>query len=360
MENLKKNLHLVVFGSGVLVGIILLLAGMYIRGGKEDSLVAAQTGLPKPANVATKGTLDRATKRASEFSGTLNEATSALENGRSVNFNSDYNTYSSGSEFFTKEANAKLRELKGRFKDMEQPQPMPKLLENYSYTSSGTAVDTFDQLEKDMASPPNDKIRDYQRRLRILDELATTCERLLAAKVGTAFGVKLISIKFDEFGPWNANLPDAPWMAMGFQVLMECAPDFAVLLASELTNPTELTMSEDKKGHNRRGFPIFLEMMQSEMKERLPEVRFDIGNPEKAEVAGKVNDMAGKDDPKITVPDDPKQLDPATGEGKKLVDTVDGILNVKDQIALPVRVGFRLRAASFNKNWKVVAVPAEE
>ncbi|MCA8918083.1 MAG: hypothetical protein KDB68_01405 [Planctomycetes bacterium] len=361
MDNLKKNLHFVVFGGGVLLGIILLFVGITVRGGKEESLSTAQANLAKYSSVKSKGTLERATKRASGFGGTLEEAENALSKGKSVAFNSDYTTHPSGGAFYSAEANAKLNELKARFAAMEKPQPMPKLLEHYSFVQTGNSGSSafWTQLEKDMSSPPNEKIRHYQMRLRIMDEFATTCERLLETGAEGALGVALISMKFDEYSPSGNSPLDSPWMNMPFQVVMESAPSFAVLLSNELVNPTKRSLGKTADGKERIGFPIFLDMLQTEMKERPLLVRFDIGNDEKAEVAKKVNEELGAGE-KINVPSDPKALDPKEGEGKKLVEEATKILNESDVIELPVRVGMRLRAGSFNKDWKVVAAPPEE
>ncbi|MCA8910992.1 MAG: hypothetical protein KDB82_04770 [Planctomycetes bacterium] len=368
MDNLKKNLHFVVFGAGALIGIILLVAGIVVRGGKEDSLAAAQTGLAKyekPGGVKSSGTLERDTKLAKQFGGTLEAAESALLSGRGVNFVSDFTSHNSGGEFWTNEAGAKLSELRARFANLEKPLKMPELLSEYSFTKSGGSGATFwDQLEKEMASPSKEKIRDYQMRLRVLDELATTCERLMESGADGRFGVTLLNVKFEDFAPPENTLAEAPWIVMPVGILMECAPDFAVLLASELANPTERSLGPTKKKeetdkpHQRRAFPIFVDMMQAEMKERLPEVRYDVSNEEKADLAKKVNEMVKPED-RINVPDDPKKLDPENGEGKKLVEKAGEILNEKDVIALPARVGIQFKAAAFNKDWKVVAVPAD-
>lgn len=361
MDNLKKNLHFVVFGSGVLLGIILLFVGITVRGGKEESLTTAKANLAKYNSVKTKGALERATERASSFGGTLEEADSALTKGKAVAFNSDYRTHSSGGAFYSAEANAKLNELRGRFAAIEKPQPMPKLLSDYAFVQSGNSGSGafWTQLEKDMSSPPAEKILHYQMRLRIMHEFITTCERLLETGAEGQLGVALISMKFDEYAPSGNSPLDSPWMNMPFQVVMESAPSFAVLLSNELANPTKRSLGKTEGGNERMGFPIFLDMLQTEMKERPLLVRFDVSNDEKKAVADKVNEKLGAGE-KINVPSDPKALDPNEGEGKKLVEAATEILNETDVIELPVRVGMRLRAGSFNKDWKVVAAPPEE
>lgn len=350
MDNLKKNLHFVVFGVGILLGVVFLLVGIMIRGGTEEELSTAQINLAKWTVVPTKGTLDQATERSNRFGDSLKDAETKLTSGPGVAFTSGFTTYGSGSEFYTSEARPSLQKLKDRFAAMAKPVPMPSLMEGWALVRSGSDKEQiWDRLEGEMTSPAPDKIREMQMRLRILQELAATCERLLASGAGETFGVKLLEVNFDSFGVTGGGEADSPWLSMPFTVKLECSPSFAVVLADELVNPTTRTMSG--QGENaRRGFPILLDMLQTEMTERPPEIRLDVGNEDKAEVARKLNEK-GKG---IIVPPDPTELDPEIGEGKKLVEAATEDLNENDRIVLPVRAGLKLRAAAFNKNWRAV------
>lgn len=356
MDNLKKNLHFVVFGAGVLLGIILLVAGIMVRGGTEDKLAEAQTGLAGKTKVATRGTLEEATARSERFGSSLQDAESKLR-GIGSAFDAGYLSHQTGGEFYSAEARPTLQRLRQRFAALSRPNPMPALLEGWEVSRSGAErvqEQAWEQLEREMTSPSNDKIREMQMRLRILDEVATTCEKLVETGIGDDFGFKLTEIRFEAYGVaaigTYTNESDSPWLAMPFSLKFECSPSFAVALVDELVNPTSRTMSATADKNQRKGFPMLLDMMQTEMTERPPVVRYDISNDDKAAVANKLNEKGAG----ITLPSDPKELDPAEGEGKKLVEAASKDLNQDDRLALPVRVGLKMRAATFNKNWRAV------
>lgn len=356
MDNLKKNLHFVVFGVGVLLGIILLGVGIMWRGGTEEALASAQADLAAKTKVASRGTLDEATARSERFGSSLQEADARLRNTGGA-FESSYDSHQSGGEFYSAEARPALQRLKNRFAAMNRNNPMPALLDGWEVTRTGAERvqdQAWEQLEREMLSPSNDKIREMQMRLRVLEELATTCEKLIETGIGGDFGVKLTEFRFEAYGVAAigayTNETDSPWYAMPVSLKLECSPSFAVALVDELVNPTSRTMTPTADKNQRKGFPILLDMMQTEMVERPPVVRYDINNDDKEAAARKLNDKGAG----ITLPNDPKKLDPAEGEGKKLVEAADKDLNQEDRVALPVRVGLKLRAATFNKNWRAV------
>lgn len=355
MENLKKNLHFVVFGAGVLLGVILLVAGITVRGGTESKLDGAQAKLKANTKVPTRGTLKQATERSNKFEGSLKDAESTLSKGAGVSFASNYKTYNAGRAFYTNEADGELRDLKARYQAMEKPLALPKLLVGWEYSTSSKESDFWSPLEREMASPPTDKIRDYQMALRIMGEVATTCERLLATGADGRFGVKLLNMKFDDaYGPSGSSVPDSPWLVKPFSVRLECSPAFAVALLSELVNPSERTLDATAAGKKRAGFPMFVDLMQIEQMARPMVLRFDVSNDEKAAVAKAVNDTL-PDGQKIAVPSDPKKMGPKdNGAGQKMVEEIRKALTETDPVTLPVRVGIKLKAAAFNKDWRVV------
>ena len=352
MDNLKKNLHFVVFGAGVLVGIIFVAVAFVWRGGTETALTEAQTKLAPQSPVASQGALDKATARSDRFGASLSDAESALTN-KGVAFANNYEKSETGGEFFTNEANLGLRRLQERFDAMQTPTPMPAQLKGWQFVKSGSDKDTFWKgQEGEMASPPKEKIREMQMRLRIMRELAATCEKLIAAGADGGYGMKLVGIKFDPYAPLGSNESDAPWMGMPYQVTIECTPAFATQLVEELTNPTKLTVSDakDEGPEKRMGFPQMLEMLQAEMAARPSEQRWHIDTDMKADVAKTANARGAG----IVIPPDPKQLDENEGEGKKLVEAVSEDLNQNDRVTLPVTVGLKLRALAFNTKWKAV------
>ncbi|MCB9894670.1 MAG: hypothetical protein H6839_09485 [Planctomycetes bacterium] len=351
MDNLKKNLHFVVFGAGVLLGIIFVVVGFMYRSGVEQSLTDAEQKLNPKGPVDSQGTLEDATDRFKRFGKSLTDAESALKGG-GQSFTSGFDKRDSGLEFYSEEANMGLKRLQERFDAMVKIPPMPDLVAGWQFQRPGADRDTFwSGQQNEMANPPKERIREMQMRLRVLRELATTCERLIAAGADGGYGVKLQNVKFDAYAPIASNEADSPWMGLPCQIFLECLPSFATLLTSELANPTALTMGKAADGGDGRiGFPVLLEMMQAEMTARPAAIRYDISNQDKAAVARKMNDKGAG----IVLPPDPKDLDPNDGEGRKLVDAVDKNLNEDDRVVLPVAVALKVRAAAFNTNWKAV------
>ncbi|MCA8915274.1 MAG: hypothetical protein KDB90_07670 [Planctomycetes bacterium] len=356
MDNLKKNLHFVVFGAGVLLGIVFVAVGFMYRSGVEDSLTSAQQTLNPKAPIASQGTLDRAKARSDRFGQSLADAESALKAG-GQSFASGYDKRDTGLEFYSEEANLGLKRLQERFEAMQKQSTMPDLISGWQFAKPGADRDTFwSGQQSEMANPPKEKIREMQMRLRILGEIATTCEKLIAAGADGGYGVKLQSVKFDVYGPIGSNEADSPWMGMPFQVFADCLPSFATLLASELVNPTALTMGKATDGGaERAGFPCLLEMLQAEMTARPAEIRLDISSDMKGDMARKMNEKGAG----IIIPPEPKDLDPNETEGRKLADAVKQNLNEDDRVVLPMSFALKMRAVAFNSNWKAVKVEEE-
>ena len=364
MDNLKKNLHFVVLGVGLLLGIVFMVVGIVYRGGVEEELIAKQAELDRALpTVQSEGTLADVKTRSERFSGTLTEATEALSASSLGSFGQGYDNHATGGQFYSNEANRKIRELKVRFDALQKPIKFGGLLERYTLNrSSSSATNVWEDFEKNMANPPVEQIRDHQRMLRFLDELATACERLVEAGHDDGMGVRLTAVKTD--GGWVGNAgaaTESPWMNMKFDINLECSASFALLLSEELARPTSLTMAKVDGRANRLGFPVFVDLVQLEMMERPAIAKFEMSNEggrsgaTKTESAAKVNEHL-EGGAKVVVPANPDDLDQATGEGKKLFDAVTKRLHDEERLVLPTKVFIRVRAAAFNPAWRAVAV----
>lgn len=365
MENLKKNLHFVVFGVGVLLGIIFLVVGIMIRGGTVDSIAEEQAKLAGTKTIPTLGTYDLTKKKSERFDGSLKGAETVLTSGLGTKFERDYTTHTDGRAFYSNEAYAKLNTLKSRFEAMDKPVKLPELLQGWRLATSSAAVDPLAALSNEMTNPPTDKIREMQMRLRVLEEVATTMERLLETGAGAGLGVKLKEVKFPStFGPISTSEADSPWKALPFEIQIECAPSFAILLAEELVNPSQRTLTATtpseagKTSYKRVDFPILLDMLQTVMLGRQHEMKLDIKNDDKPGVLAALNSLMGPGEEKLPVPSDPKALDGEKPDGRRVLEEATRVMNEKDRLVLPVQVGLKLKAASFNRNWR--AVKAEE
>lgn len=356
MDNLKKNIHFVVLGGGVLLGIILVVVGIMMRGGTEQELADMQTQLAPHANVYTKGTLDSVDNRSSGFESAVEEAGKAITGAKS--FESEFRQHSSGQAFYTNEANAALRNLRERWSKLEGKDSMPGMASDWTIKrQSGLEnADAFwDRLSGEIASPPVERVRDLQRQFRLLEEIVTTCEHLLAAGHGDGMGVKLLNFRAENFQPLTSNQVDSPWNVMQWDLVIECSPGFAALLFEELANPSPLTLAQKENMAKRRGFPNLPMILQTEMVERPAALKIDVSNDQKAGLLEALR-AAGKQVPNVS---QPSKLDPASNEGKQVSGAAVELLEGPQQILMPVRAGLRMRAASFNDTWRATATPEE-
>jgi len=361
MDNLKKNIHFVVFGAGVLVGIILLVVGIVIRGGTESGIEDAKAKLATLKSVPTKGDLDVAEKRSKRFGASLEAAGKYLNGAPGTAFATNYKSWNNGRQFYSDEALGKISQLKTRFADLEKPLVLPAIFQGWKFERPGSSTqDSFwISLEKEMLDPSGDKIREQQMRLRFLEELATTLEKLVETGADDGMGVKIIEVKFDAFNPGSEA--DAPWQVLPMQLKLECSPGFAALLSEELVNPSQRTLAateppkEGAPARQRLGFPIFLDLMQFEMLERPGEQNYIIANDEKGSVLKVVNDaLRAANETELPVPPKPEDLDLNQADGRKFLEAASDYFNKKDRLVLPVRAGLKLRAATFNTKWRAV------
>jgi hypothetical protein len=357
MENLKKNIHFAVFGGGVLLGIIFVAVGFVMRGGTEDQLTEAKAALQQQVGVPTKGTYDDMKSRADRFEGSLQNAEQVFKGGVAGLFDANYQTHNSGSAFYSNEGNAARQRLMKRWEALEKPQALPALLKGWKIERNASdSKQMWDRIEREIGNPPPDRIRDLQRQLRILEEVVTICERLVAEGADMGMGVKLIDFKADNYQPMTQNRVESPWMVMQWDMRLECAPGFAILLYEELVNPSARTMRKIENTPDRLGFVNFPLLLQMEVVERPTELRLDISNADKGELIRILNENGAN----LPVPDDPSKLDPEKPEGKKVIEEAEKFLAEKQPLVYPVRAGLRLQAAGFNKDWRAIAEQADQ
>lgn len=357
MDNLSKNLHFVVLGGGILLGIIFVAVGIMVRGGTEQDLEDKQTELQPHVNVYTKGTLDDVEKRAARFDTSVQEAESAITGA--TGFDADYRDHSTGDAFYTNEANATLRTLRERWTKLAGEDKLPSLIAGWTIKRLGgnDGADGFwDKLAGEVASPAPDRIRELQRQLRTLDELVTTCEYLVADGLDQGMGVKLLDFKAETYQGMTTSKLDSPWNVLQWDLDIECAPGFAVILFDELANPTNLTMKPREGMATRRGFPMLPMILQTEMIERPGELKVDFSNDEKAGLLETLRKA------KVEIPNvsEPRDLDPESQDGKKVIEGAVELLEGNEQIVMPVRAGLRMQAAAYNKDWRATNAQDEE
>lgn len=335
MEELKKNLHLVVFGAGVLLGIILLVVGITMRGGTEDTLDASLATLQTVSPV-TEGDLTEAKQTRERFDASLASATSTLER-RGKSLEQGFNPAINPGNFYTDDATQTLRRLQADFNELRREQTLPEpLAGRYRIADTTRANEFWTERDKEMSSLRQDQVRDYWIRLRIMEEVAAVCQDLVEAGADDGMGVRLINFTFENIAPIGTQEDLSPWMTMPWGVQIECSPSFGVMLLSELTSPTEASME------NRRGFPNLFSAYQMQLKERPDRGKFLIDNEYKKELGHS------------------EDLGPNDARGQQVIEEVKKKIEDEITIAQPARVALRLRAAMFNERWRPVVEPEEQ
>lgn len=344
MEGLKKNIHFVVFGVGVLIGLILMVVGIMIKGGSQDQLVAAATAMPKPGTLPTKSDLDKAKAKRGDFDKQINGAEEALKTGAGAQLRASRTNYPDGPSFFSQEADASVKALQARFKKLEKEMPLPAELGDRTLPVPPNQANFWASTLQAMNSIADPKaIPNFQVQIRIMQEVCYVCEQLAKQDAFKDDGIKLVEFKFEFRGQESVSI-DSPWEDFPFVVILECQPGFATALVEELANPSKNTTGDPQKAKEslgRWGFPIEVDGMQMELMERPTVVNADIANADKG---------------KYGIPDTTKEDDPALIAKKK---EIEEKWFKELQIKLPVRVGIGGRALAFNKNWRGVTPPPE-
>jgi hypothetical protein len=343
MDNLKRNLHYVVFGGGILLGLILFGAGFVYRSGGEGALATSITNLDKRKNVATQGELGQAERERDEFDranqsalATLGSTGQSLRNGLSEVVSVAR---------FSSETEPKVSELQSRFDAMNKPQGFPSKLKGWSWVSIGGTRNTYwTDFKADLTNP--DKIPELQLQLRLLEEVCVTCELMLRSGRFPDQGANLRSLKVEPQRKWsNRDEVDSPWEMWEFTLDIECSPEFGYALMDELLSSSDLTSGKSGAGkdtaNERRRFPIELDSMQSESLPRPPALLRYITPAERAaEGVG-------------------ENLDPESDEGKAEAKRLAQEYERDVRPALPLRFGMKMRALNFNPKWQVVAQPEQ-
>lgn len=339
MDNLKKNLHLVVLGGGILLGLILLYVGITIRGGAEEQLEERQASLTAAANPPSQGDLNHASERRDRFDESISTNEASLRGATTLLENFDP-TMSVAN--FRGTSPDELRKLRGRFQvmaDRQQNARMPELIEGYELEErSGRQADPFAELESQLSDTTGETLRNNWVRLRIAERLAATCESLIQVGADRGTGVRLVSLNIGDLGSTDGrDANQRPWLTADWKAELDCVPSFALLLMEELSAPSERTVPrEGGAGAPPQAFPNFLRSFALQISQRPEEARFDIDREFKRNRNW------------------PEDLDASTQEGRDRINEVRQELN-ELEILIPVRCELKLSAATFNPDWEALA-----
>lgn len=348
MDGLKKNLHFVVLGVGALLGVVLMVAGMMIKSGKQDEIDAAVAALSKHtaknSALPTKKDTELAKRKKDAFEGELKGSLAALESGAGLALKAGRKDHRDGPTFFSSEGDAAVKDLQKRFEAMDREIKLPPELGDRKLPAPTQPNTFWENTLKGMNQIADPKqIPNFQVQIRVMQEVCFVCERLLQQAAFRDQGVKLVEFKWEFSGDKSVG-PEQPWEEYPFAVILECQPGFATALADELANPSKRTIGDPakaKEGQGRWGFPVDVFEMQTEVMERAVVTALTIYNKDKAAYG---------------IPAEAKADDQVVLQKKK---ELEDKLWKELQLVLPVRCGIKAKALAFNKEWRGVKAAAE-
>jgi hypothetical protein len=340
MDNLKKQLHLVVFGLGILVGVVLLVVGMGIVSGAEDSLEQQARQLEMARVVYSEADVNAMRAARAEFNETYEQALTQIRQTTGRALMADIDPNAPLTAFQSTVAPNALRSLRDRFGRLERAVDMSDhVQEGWSYPSPAPAW-SWESRIQEVQRVPQAQVEQVQLELRLLDELCTIAELLMESGRFTG-GVRLLDFSADQFVTGTGrDAESAPWTRLPYRFTIMCHPDFGAALINELTRPTALTAGQTAQNRQRHGFPVELASAQWAWTERPNTIRIDVAPDDRARY-----DIS---------PDAPHQ----GPEAQALARRIGSQLSSEVNIVQPARLAVRADALRFNREWR--ALPQEE
>jgi hypothetical protein len=340
MDNLKKNLHFVVFGAGIALGLILLGAGYFIRSGSEAALAGQIQKLNSKKSVPTQGDLDAAKTTRDRFDADITKAVTQLQ-GPGSSLLAQGNEPTEPSAFYQQRGTTFIESMRARFGAMEQNSSLPERMKGWTVARTGRPQGNFwNDLDQEIARVDAAKLEEVRTRLRIIEEICIICELLLRDSRYVGQPVKFNGLKVEAKALSDNNDVTSAWWEVPYTLDIECMPAFGYALVSELLRPTDLTTGETN-GQTRWMFPNQLDTMQSATLSRQLALRYRITPAMRASE---------------NIPDD---FDPETPEGKALLDNKVKQFESDVRPLLPMQFAIKLRGLSWNPKWGVVTPPEQ-
>jgi hypothetical protein len=339
MDKMKQNIHYIVFAAGILIGVVLVFVGITIRGDKAGALDQRITELNRVRNAQSAADLSAIEQASARFTTSLDAARQELMEGRGRSLTAQLDR-PMDSRQFRAEAEARIRNLQQRFAALDRSAPLHERLEGWRYQAPELAVarDYWKLLNDAItAAQTPEQVREESIRLRLLEEICVTAERLVESGNFGQGGFKLINVLIDRTAA-PARPEDAPWEVVPYTLRMEAAPDLALALVNELVNPTRLTATAREGQPSRRAFPNDLVNLAASNLARPLGVRYTVTG-------------ALKDAWNIRA-----DLDPESPEGRQEAARIrEAMAEVRP--ALPMGFAAQLQAKAFNPQWRVVQEP---
>ncbi len=340
MDNLKKNLHFVVFGAGIALGLILLVVGYFIRSGEEAALAAQIQKLNSKKGVPTQGDVDAASRARNQFDQSIAQAVDRLKGPGSALLATGTEP-AEPSAFYQQRGTDFIKSMRARFGAMEENTSLPERMKGWTLVKTGRQQPNYwNDLDQEIARVDAGKLEEMRTRLRIIEEICIICELLLRDSRYRGQPVKFNGLNAEPKALSDNNETTSVWWEVPYTINIECMPAFGYALISELVCPTVLTEGETN-GQRRLMFPNQVDTIQSTAVSRPLALRYRITNEMKA---------------REEIPDG---FDPNTPEGRELLERKVQQFEREVRPLLPMQFAIKLRGQSWNPKWGVITPPEQ-
>jgi hypothetical protein len=339
MDNLKKHLHLVVFGLGIVIGVALLFIGMGVVSGAEESLDVQTRQLTTVGPIYSEADLNAMRTARAGFSESYEVALNRVRGATGRALMNDIDPAMSQSHFQSNFAPSTLRSLQERFAAMERPMDLPgQFQEGWRYPQPA-AEWSWETRSSTMQQAQQAQLVPFQIELRLLDELCTVAE-LLVQSGRYSGGIRLLDFTADGSFVSERERDASPWERLPFRFTVYCHPDLGAALVSELTRPTAITGGQTATNRQRHGIPVDLIAAQWHWTDRPNTARIDI-RPENRQA--------------YNIPAAAPNQGP---EAQAHIQRIRGQLGSEVSVVQPARLVVRAAAKRFNNEWR--ALPVED
>lgn len=284
---MKDSLHFILLGVLGLLGIVMAGVGIVSKTGAEGTLnaEAAKVEGAFKGNPPTAGDVKFMQSSQEKFNADVGGFENAYLNVEGRKLMTFAKSYATADDFNTGLASQKLMSLRARFTRLKTPVAVPAQLAGQAKPpqEDDESENFWTSIQTEMANKsmqPAD-IEKAQARLKVMEEICFTCERLLASQ---EFKGSMFSFRGFEFGAFNqeatAESKD-PWLKHEFVFKFDADPSLAEALMEALLNPTEATLGT---GENKReGLPFELVTLLGSQYARPHTANYKLPNSERKE-----------------------------------------------------------------------------
>ncbi|MHC4841217.1 MAG: hypothetical protein ACYTDT_09725 [Planctomycetota bacterium] len=348
---MKGNLHFVVFGACVVIGIVLAFVGANTKSSATADITAASVQLDSSMSIPTKGDLEAASKLRKKYNSGI-DGTVKLLRAQGSALTGKLSDEPPVAQYRSR-AKQQIAALERRARNLELADA--KAVQFPDWVSADKIEGSDEEPFKVLSNAAldlqqNEQVRPFQIRLVIVSEFITIAEALLKQpQFANGNGLRIEKFDFSEMDGKEVQNAQ-PFIRFPFRIEFDADPRLSAAIMDEFLNPSDLTAKSVVKiddadvEFERLNFPVNLINYGIRQAARPPAVAIDLPR-EKALELGLPADMTTDDERWY-------------GEMVKLGREKE--LKDKVRFNLPMRCELRLDALKLNTKWKAIYQAEEE